>query len=155
MKKFECSVVINQPLGHVVALFENPDNLSEWQDGFKSYTHDSGEKGQPGAKSTFLYEGRGGEMEILETIIRNDLPEEFMAEYWHKHMTNTMRYWFEALGPNETRYAAEVHYTEARGFMIKLMMTLFPSMFRKQVQKWMDQFKAFAERTPAAESINR
>lgn len=147
MKKFQCSVEIDRPLDRVVELFDNPDNLAEWQDGFVSYTNDSGEPGQAGAKSTFIYEGKGGRMELIETIIKNDLPREFVGEYWHKHMTNTMRYWFEPISETRTRYNSEVEYTELRGYMIKIMAALFPGMFRKQVQKWMDQFKAFVERT--------
>lgn len=32
------------------------------------------------------------------------------------------------------------------GIMPKLMAKLFPGMFKKQSQKWMDQFKEFVEK---------
>ena len=145
--KFQCTVLIDRPLDKVVELFSDPNNLGEWQDGFISFENLSGAPGATGSKSRFLYMMGKNEMELIETILNNDLPREFAGEYWHKHMTNTMRYWFEPVSEAQTRYSSEVEYTELRGFMIKLMAFLFPGMFRKQVQKWMNQFKAFVERT--------
>ena len=33
-----------------------------------------------------------------------------------------------------------------RGFMINLMKILFPGVFKKQVEKWLNNFKAFVEK---------
>ncbi|MDX1477111.1 MAG: SRPBCC family protein [Saprospiraceae bacterium] len=145
MKPFQCSVVIDRPLSTVVELFKDPENLRHWQDGFIGLEHLSGSPGTAGAKTRFRYRMGKGEMELIETIIRNDLPREFAGEYWHKSMTNTMRYWFEPVADDQTRYNSEVHYTEFRGLTIKVMAFLFPGVFKRQVQKWMNQFKAFVE----------
>jgi len=139
---FTCTVDINAPIQEVVALFENPDNLHEWQDGFKSFEHISGKKGEIGAKSKLVYD----KLELIETIIRNKLPEEFKATYEHKHVVNTMSCRFTEIDSSKTRLDQEIHYTEFKGFVIKIMAKLFPSMFKNQVQKWLDQFKAFVER---------
>ena len=85
-------------------------------------------------------------MEIVETIQVNNLPDEFTALYEHIHMVNTMTNRFVALSENSTQYTADVHYTQFNGFMVKFFATLMPWMFRKQVQKWLNQFKTFAER---------
>jgi len=122
-------------------LFENPDNLKEWQDGFISIESISGTHGEIGAKSKLIYE----KLELIETILRNELPEEFKATYEHKHMVNTMSCRFKKIDSNMTRFEQEIHYTKFNGFVIKLMVKLFPRMFKKQVQKWLDQFKAFVE----------
>ncbi len=140
--KFSCHVDIKAPLNKVIDLFENPDNLKEWQDGFISFEPVSGVQGEVGSKSKLIYE----KLELIETIIRNELPEEFKANYEHKHMVNTMSCRFEAIDSNTTRLDQEIHYTKFNGFVIKLLAKLFPGMFKKQVQKWLNQFKDFVER---------
>ncbi len=140
--KFTCHTDIKAPLQTVIALFENPDNLKEWQDGFVSIEPISGPPGEIGSKSKLTYE----KLELIETILRNDLPEEFKANYEHKHMTNTMSCRFKKVDSNVTRFEQEIQYTKFNGFVIKLIAKLFPRMFKKQVQKWLDQFKAFIEK---------
>jgi len=140
--KFICHTDINAPLHKVIELFENPDNLKEWQDGFKSLEPIRGAPGEVGAKSKLTYE----KLELVETIIRNELPEEFKANYEHKHMTNTMSCKFTKIESNKTRFEQEIEYTQFNGFLPKLIAKLFPGMFKKQVQKWLNQFKVFAEK---------
>ncbi len=144
--KFTNTVTINQPLDRVVELFKDPNNLQHWQEGFVSHELLSGDPGAPGSKSRFVYLHRKKTFELLEIIEVNDLPKEFIARYEHIHMTNTMANRFTALSENSTRLDTEVHYTEFRGFMIKMIAFFIPGMFKKQVQKWLDRFKAFAER---------
>lgn len=139
--KFTCHTDIKAPLQTVIELFENPSNLKKWQDGFISITPISGKPGEVGSKSKLIYE----KLELIETILRNELPEEFKANYEHKHMVNTMSCKFKKLDSNTTRFEQEIYYTKFNGFAIKLMAKLFPGMFKKQVQKWLNQFKAFVE----------
>jgi hypothetical protein len=61
-------------------------------------------------------------------------------------MDNTMKCTFVKLGKNKTRYEYEIEYTRISWVMPRLMMTLFPGLYRKQAEKWMRQFKAFAEK---------
>ena len=60
-------------------------------------------------------------------------------------MDNTMKCRFVPLDDNKTRYEYEFEYTRISWVMPKLMAIIFPGMFRKQGEKWMRQFKAFAE----------
>lgn len=46
----------------------------------------------------------------------------------------------------KTKYISEIEYTHFKGFMNKMMALHMPGMFKKQTQKWLDQFKAFAEK---------
>ena len=145
--KFQCSIIVNQPLDRVVELFANPKYLGEYQDGFVSKQLISGTQGQNGAVSKMLYKDGKREMELTETIVDNQLPEKFEANYHHKHMDNMMRCYFIPQGDHQTLYETEIEYTAFRGFLPKIMATLFPGMFKRQVQGWLDNFKAFAERT--------
>lgn len=143
--KFKGSIDINQPLEKVAEMFANPDNLGEYQEGFEKKDQISGIKGQDGAVSMMYYKNGKHEMELKETIIANKLPHSFEAFYHHKHMDNTMKCYFAALAEKKTRYEAEVEYTRIDWVMPRLMAILFPGMYKKPAQKWMNNFKLFAE----------
>lgn len=85
-------------------------------------------------------------MELVETIDANLLPEQFEATYHHKHMDNTMKCTFIELDENRTRYNIEIVYTRIDWVMPRLMAILFPGMFRKPAQRWLDNFKALVEK---------
>ncbi|WP_353778699.1 SRPBCC family protein [Winogradskyella sp. 3972H.M.0a.05] len=140
--KFSCHVDINAPVDKVVDIFMDPDNLEHVQEGFRSKELISGEAGKEGAVSNMVYE----KFDLKETILKSNLPEEFLGLYEHKHMTNTMKVSFEALDDSTTRYHSEIDYTIMKGFILKLLAKLFPGMFKKQVLKWMNLFKDFAEK---------
>ena len=67
--------------------------------------------------------------------------------YKHIQMTNTHKTQFKAIDSNTTQYISEVEYTKFNGILIKVIAKFFPSKFKAQSQKWMDQFKVFAEST--------
>ncbi len=144
--KFSCTVIIEKPINQVAELFINPDNLKEYQDGFLRKELVSGTPAQVGTISKMFYLQGKREIEITETVTSNNLPHEFSGFYHHIHMDNTMTNRFISLSENRTQYDAEIEYTVLRGLMVKAMAFLFPSMFKKQVQKWLDQFKVFAEK---------
>lgn len=143
--KYTCSVEINSPIGTVVDLWADENKFKEWQDGFVKIDHVSGEPGSIGSKSTIYLEQGKRKMELLETIHVNNLPDEKTALYEHIHMTNTQTTRFRSIDDGKTQYISEVEYTQFNGFVPKLMAKFFPGMFKKQSQKWMDQFKNFAE----------
>ena len=143
--KFTCTVEVNKEINKVIELWEDEANFNKWQDGFISMEHLSGTPGTPGAKSKILYQAGKRTIELIETIKSRNLPHEFVGTYAAKEMTNTMRVQFKELDANKTLYTSEIEYTEFNGFMPKLMAWLMPGMFEKQTQKWLDQFKSFAE----------
>jgi uncharacterized membrane protein len=144
--KYTCTVEINLSIDKVVQLWENEGNFKEWQDGFKSIEHLSDNPNTAGAKSRIFLEDKR-KIELLETIIINNLPYEKTALYEHIHMTNKQTSRFKEIEVNKTLYTSEVEYLQFNGIMIKIMAKLFPNKFKEQSQKWMQQFKAFAEST--------
>lgn len=142
--KYTCAIQIDLPIKQVVQLWEDENNFKHWQDGFKSMELLSGTHNTKGAKSKIILED-GRRIELIETIIISNLPHEKTALYEHVHMTNTQRTRFKEIETNKTLYTSEVEYTRFNGIMIKLMAKLFPQKFKAQSQKWMDQFKVFAE----------
>jgi len=143
--KFTGSIEIDRPIDVVVGLFADPDNLGEYQDGFVRKDLVSGTEGQDGAVSTLYYTNRGRDMELTETILANRLPNSLEAHYHHTHMDNTLKTTFTSLSDSRTRYETEGEYLAFRGLVPRLMARLFPWVFKKQAQRWLDNFKAFAE----------
>ena len=136
---------INKPREEVTIYFSNPDYNREYQDTFLRKELISGEKGNDGAVSNIYFEQGKGEMELTETITKNNLPESFEAFFHHKHMDNTMVCKFEVIDDNTTRYHYEYEYIRMT-FMPKLFSKLNPGMFRKPAEKWLNQFKEFVEK---------
>jgi hypothetical protein len=144
--KFESSVDIQAPIGAVTALFNNPDNFKAWQDGFVSYEHISGTPRTTGAVAKVTYINRKHKIVLTETIQAMNLPTELTALYEHEHMVNTMTNSFTELPGQMTRYTTGVGYVKYIGFLPKLMALLMPGMAKKHNQKWIENFKAFAEK---------
>lgn len=143
--KFEGHIDINQSREIVTRLFADPQYLGEYQEGFVKKELVSGEAGQKGAISNMYYRHGKHEMELTETVLKNDLPNAFEAFYHHKHMDNTMRCTFESLGEKQTRYTWKVDYTRINWIMPRLIALLFPGAYKKPAKKWMENFKQFVE----------
>ncbi|MGB5417778.1 SRPBCC family protein [Algibacter sp.] len=140
--KFVCNININKSINEVVAHFEDPESLKQSQKDFIRMEHLIGNKGETGAKTKLVYK----KFDLIETIIQNTLPDAFYAKYEHKSMTNTMRTSFIVLNENKTKLTTEIHYTQFKGLFLKLISKLFPSLFKKQVDKWLERFKIYCEK---------
>lgn len=144
--KFNGSIDINHSLEKVTELFADPKYLKEYQEGFEGKELLKGEAGKDGAISKMYYKNGKHEMELTETIISNKLPHSFEALYHHKFMDNTMKCTFTELDNGMIRYQTEVVYTRIDWVMPRLMAILFPSMYKKPAQRWMNNFKNFVEK---------
>ena len=143
--KFKGTININKPQSKVAEFFADPTHLKEYQDGFQKKELVSGVSGQTGAVSRMYYQYGKRDMVLTETIKANRLPDFFEANYHHKHMDNSMKCAFVPIDDNSTRYEYEIEYTRISWIIPKLIAILFPGMHRKQVEKWMKQFKGFVE----------
>lgn len=144
--KYKGAIIINKPRNEVTDLFINSDYNKEYQDGFIKKELISGTKNQNGAKSKMYFKYGKRDMILTETITQNNLPDSFEANYYHKHMENTMKCVFTKISDTQTRYEYEYEYIRINWFMPKLMAILFPNMYRKQGEKWIQQFKHFVEK---------
>jgi len=144
--KYKGSIDINKSREKVTELFINADNLNEYQDGFIKKELIEGNEDENGAISKMYYKYGKRDMILTETVIENNLPFSFEASYHHKHMDNTMKCTFTEINENQTQYKYEFEYTRINWVLPKLMAILFPSMYRKQGEKWMQQFKIFVEK---------
>ena len=142
---YTTTIVIDLPRDKVVALFDDPDNLAKWQRGLLSFEPLSGQPGQVGAKSRLVFQMGKRRMEMIETITRRDLPDAFDGIYDIEGVHNIVENRFSELGPDKTLWESH-NVFEMKSLMMKAMALLAPGMFRKQSQKYAEDFKAFAER---------
>ncbi len=141
--KYEHKIEINVPRKKVVELFNSSENLKKWQPGLISFDHISGTVGETGAKSKLFYKMDKREIEMIETITSQNFPEEFSATYEAKNVWNDVVNLFMQLDDNKTLWISK---NEFRGTgVMKLMLWLMPSAFKKQSFQSMNDFKVFAE----------
>ena len=143
--KFIASIEIKQSLEKTIELWKDKNNYQYWQDGFISKELLEGKEGEVGEVSLIKLDHKGDIMKLTETVQISDLPNEFKVLVEHKHIHNTLNSKFTKIDENTTLWTAEIDYFKVNFWPAKIMMKLFPTMFKKQGQKWSDNFKDFAE----------
>lgn len=143
--KYTVDITIDLPRPKVIELFDNPDNMSKWQPELVSFDPISGVPGQPGAQSKLHYKMDKRDVEMIETITKNNLPDELAGTYETKGVYNVISNRFEVLNDDQTKWVSENEF-RFTGFM-KLMGIFMKNAFPKQTLKFMNQFKDFAEST--------
>lgn len=141
--RYQLETTINLPRDRVIELFDSFENLKLWQEGLISHEHLSGEPGQPGAKTRLLYDMGRRRIEMTETIITRDLPDEFSGTYDAKGVHNIVRNYFHDQGET-TRWVLDSDF-RFHGLMRLMSLFMPSSMFKKQTRGTMDAFKRFAE----------
>lgn len=141
--KYTTEILLEKPVDKVVDLFDNSENLKKWQPGLVSFEHIRGEAGKPGSKSKLKYEMGKREVEMIETILNHNLPEEFSSTYEADGVFNKVSHRFISISDGKTQWMSDNEF-KFKGFM-KLMAIFMPGAFKKQTKKHMQQFKKFVE----------
>ena len=142
--KYTRDIVIELPRDRVIELFMDRDNMPKWQTGLKSFEHVSGEPGQPGETSRLVYEHRGQDVEMIETVTSQSLPDELAGTYETEGVWNFINNRFVEEGPDRTRWIAETEFRFSDWKML-LMSIVMRFAFTGQTKKALRDFKTFAE----------
>ena len=142
--KYSLETELALPRAEVVRLFDSTENLYKWQPELITFDHMSGEPGQVGAKSKLKYKMGNREIEMVETVTRRNLPDEFAGTYEAKGVWNEVVNRFAEIGSDRTKWTIDTEF-RCGGIIMKLMALLMPGAFKKQTWKFMEQFKEFAE----------
>lgn len=140
--KYTLEITIDAPRERVIELFDNPEYMPKWQPGLTSFEPLEGTRGQPGAKSRLTYETNGRSIQLVETVTRRELPDEFSGTYEAKGVWNglTNRFYDE---DGQTRWVIDSEFRFSG--MMALVGLLMPSSFSNETRAMMARFKAFAE----------
>ena len=142
--EYQHEIEVNLSLSRVIELFDNPDNMGQWQPGLISFETISGTPSEVGAKSLLKYKMGNREVEMVETITEKELPHKFAGTYEAKSVKNWITNTFEEIGPDKTRWTS--HNTIKCSGMMKIWALLMPGTFKKQSYKFMVYFKEYAEK---------
>ena len=145
--RYTITIDIDLSRKRVIELFDNEENLKEWQPGLQKTEHLSGEPGKEGAKMKMWFKMGKREVEMVETIKLNNLPERMDTTYDANGVHNIQENYFEEISENKTRWVSVCEF-QFQGFGMKLMGWLMPGAFKKQSLKFMELFKKFAESQP-------
>jgi hypothetical protein len=142
--KYHVELTIDLPRDQVIKKMDNVYNMKHWQRGLTSAEHISGTPGEVGAKMQLNYKFGKREMNLVETITKRNFPEEFHANYDTKGMHNIQQNFFEVTSDGNTKWISKCEFIPT-SFMMKIMTTIMPGVFKKQSKKYMIDFKNFAE----------
>lgn len=141
--KYQKEITINKPRKEVVEKFSKPENMKYWQRGFISMNQINGQLGEEGSQNLLKYKMGNREIEMTETILKNNLPDEFSATYEAKGVYNYQVNRFTPTLEKSTLWITDNEFSFS-GFM-KLFGWFMPGAFKKQTSKYMEDFKAFVE----------
>ena len=141
--KFRAEVEIEKSIDTLVALIQDPECTLQWLEGLRSVEHISGEFRQPGAKSKVVFDSAAGRMLITETVLSNDLPNEYRIRYDGQGYVSYSNYSFEELDKNKTKFTMSQEI-ELKG-ALRLAQGLVRGKVKRQLQKSAESFKRFAE----------
>lgn len=142
--KYQHKITINKPLNEVIEKFSDPDNLEHWQRGFIFMKPINGELGAEGSQNLLKYEIGKRQIEMTETILKNNLPYEFSATYKARRVYNSQKNSFKQIDQKTSVWIADNEF-EFSGFM-KLFGWFMPGAFKKQSWTYMKDFKAFVQK---------
>ena len=148
--KLNFEQTIDASLKTVWAAFNTSSNKKRWQQNFESYTHMSGDPGQPGAISELIFNENGKMMVINETIMESREPDFLSAKYESKYSSTIIVNHFESIDENTTRWTAWCNFA-FKGFM-KIMALFIAGKIRKRTEDDMHRFKLLVETDEAGKT---
>ncbi|MGS2727831.1 SRPBCC family protein [Psychroserpens sp. BH13MA-6] len=142
--QYTTEIKVNVPLEEFIRKMDNVENMKHWQRGLVSAEHISGDPGQLGAKMQLNYKFGRRRMQLIETITKRNLPNEFHANYTTKSMHNIQKNFFEKTNDGFTKWTSKNEFLPLN-LVMRILLYLMPSAFKKQSMKYMQDFKNFAE----------
>jgi len=141
--KFRTEIDIDRPVNELIGLLQDPDVTMKWLDGLRSVKHVSGDFRRPGCVSRVVFDSPAGRMLITETVISNELPEEYIIRYDGQGYVSYSNYSFEELSSDSTKFII-VQHVELKG-AFKLAGGLLKGTMDRQLNKSAESFKRYAE----------
>ncbi len=141
--KHKAEILIDADLATVWRMFDDPDNLAKWQPTLKSFTHKSGVPGQPDAVSELVYDERGKDVVMTETITARRDGNFLGGTYESDWGTVVVFNHFEEIEDGKTRWTSNLNY-RFEGFM-KIMALFMQRSIRHRSDRDMNRFKLLVE----------
>lgn len=141
--KYTTEIVIDLPRDEFLKKLDEPENMKHWQRGLVDFELLSENPTHEGAQMRLEYKMGKREFDMVETILKRNLPEELHTTYDTKGVHNIQKNYFKEEN-GKTRWVSESEF-QFSGFGMKVIAFLMPGAFKKQSYKYLEDFKAFAE----------
>ncbi|MGX1930907.1 SRPBCC family protein [Flagellimonas sp. 2504JD4-2] len=141
--KYTIEIVIDLPRDEFLKKLDNAENMKHWQRGLVKYELLSPDPSREGAQMSLTYKMGKREFDMIETLIKRNLPDEMHTTYDTKGVHNIQKNYFKEEN-GKTRWISESEF-QFSGIGMKIMAFLMPGAFKKQSCKYLEDFKAFAE----------
>ncbi len=142
--KYQNEIIVDLPRDQFVEKLNNPDNMKHWMKGLLDHKQLEGTPGDVGAKMHLHFKTGKREMTMTETILKNDFPKAFHANYEANGVLNIQENVFEAVSPSKTKWISKNEF-QFSSFGMKVFGFLMPGVFKKQSMSYLKAFKDFAE----------
>lgn len=145
--KLRNQITIDADPETVWQLFEDRDTLPRWQPTLRSLRHRGGPKGEPGQVTELVYEEKGREVVMTETLTEKRSPDFIAGLYESDWGHATIVNHFEAVEDGRTRWTmyANHDFKGIGGFM----SFLFRRSISARTEDWMQRFKLLVETSAA------
>lgn len=144
LMQYTTEILIKKTIDEVIRKMDTVDNMKFWHIGLFSTEHISGIPREFGAKMKLNYDFGNRKMELIETITKQDFPNEFHATYNTNGLRNIQRNYFDSTPKGYTKWVCKNEF-EPTTFKMNAMLFLMPRAFKKQTKKYMKNFKYFVE----------
>lgn len=142
--QYVTEVLIKKSISEVIDKLDSIDNLKHWQDGLVSTEHISGRPSELGAMMRLRYSFGKRNMEIIETVTKQNFPNEFHASYTTKGVRNIQQNYFKSTQENYTKWTSKNEF-QPTSFKMSAMLFFMPTAFKKQTETYLNNFKNFVE----------
>ena len=144
MPKYSVSVEVDVPIEEVWEVYMDESRMDEWLTGFRSMETIEGEPLTVGSKHRLVFEERGKEVVLVETVRVIDPPREFAFDLEHELMNSTMSVTLESIGDDKTRLISQTA-TSSPKLLWKIIMPFMTPQMRKRHRGDLERLKAMIE----------
>ena len=148
---YESTVLVNKPVAHSFAVFNNPFNMKKWMPGFKSVKMVSGIPNTIGSKNQLIFEEDGKEIIIVEEVTEYEQNKVYAFDLTSDFVNSKIKITFQDVG-GKTRITAT---TEATGnnVIFRSMFVLMKSHLQDRDQEAYTNLKDVIETTESQNSL--
>lgn len=142
--KYEAQVTVNRPLHETFMLFNDPRQISEWIPEVKKMEIVEAKPGMVGTKIKMTIENEGQKIQMMETITAYEENNRVAFEFEAGGMLKTNDMAFTGDSVSTTIHAN--YLCKGSNPFYRSLFSFFKSKFIEIDNKYLQQFKAFAER---------
>ena len=144
MPKYSVRIDIDRPIEEAWEVLMDESRMGEWLEGYKSMELIEGEPLTVGSKHKMIFEDRGKELVLIETVSAIDPPHEFAIDLDHELMNSSMSTTLERIGPDRTRLVSTTE-TRSPKLLWKIILPFMTPQIRKRSRGDLEKLKALIE----------